>query len=400
MRQQPGLPPERKDQSNDLVRIVAVLYGIVLIQSLFESPAIVLHPFEHQNQVAALAMVVVFSAAGWRFLGFSLNMQRFPYDVRWVKGKSHRTGAEEARFPVDVLVALGFAILLLLAISFARPRDVDLTKFYVTLTITYVLALLSDELRSHLWDVRTIRSSVAGVIATFPVVILLAYVAADHWGATKTHRHLTNLVFLAVTLFVIHLRELIDRADAKRDFQAPDDPAEGDQSLAPAKPTPPCPSGQQIYLAGPLGFSLPGLEYQEKLKRAVNRAAFVAVDPWKNVAPETVTGADANSWVANENAKLIRECVAMLAVLDGSDVDSGTASEIGYAAALEIPVVGLRTDTRKTGDNPFATVNLQVEWMIRRWGGRIETTLDAAIAALQDVVPGPPPQAVPPPAES
>jgi nucleoside 2-deoxyribosyltransferase len=39
---------------------------------------------------------------------------------------------------------------------------------------------------------------------------------------------------------------------------------------------------------------------------------------------------------------------AVLAVLDGADVDSGVAFEMGYAHALKIPVVGVRTDFRQS----------------------------------------------------
>jgi len=72
----------------------------------------------------------------------------------------------------------------------------------------------------------------------------------------------------------------------------------------------------------------------------------------------------------------------VLALLDGSDVDSGTAAEIGYAAALARPVVGLRSDIRTAGDNEAAIVNLQVEWFIEASGGRLTGTLDTAVAAL------------------
>lgn len=36
----------------------------------------------------------------------------------------------------------------------------------------------------------------------------------------------------------------------------------------------------------------------------------------------------------------------VVAVLDGPDVDSGTAFEVGYARALDLPVIGVRTDFR------------------------------------------------------
>jgi nucleoside 2-deoxyribosyltransferase len=48
----------------------------------------------------------------------------------------------------------------------------------------------------------------------------------------------------------------------------------------------------------------------------------------------------------------------VVAVLDGVDVDSGTAWEIGYAYAKGKPVIGLRTDFRTLSDG---VVNLMVE---------------------------------------
>lgn len=51
--------------------------------------------------------------------------------------------------------------------------------------------------------------------------------------------------------------------------------------------------------------------------------------------------------------KLFKKCLKaidkvdlVLAVLDGADSDSGTAFEIGYAYANNIPVIGIRTDYR------------------------------------------------------
>ena len=76
----------------------------------------------------------------------------------------------------------------------------------------------------------------------------------------------------------------------------------------------------------------------------------------------------------------------MLAVLDGTDVDSGTAAEIGFAAALRRPVVGVRLDLRRTGENDATIVNLQVEWFIRATGGDVGRDLGEAIARLVELV--------------
>ena len=61
----------------------------------------------------------------------------------------------------------------------------------------------------------------------------------------------------------------------------------------------------------------------------------------------------------------------MLAVLDGTDVDSGTASEIGYAYAKGKPMVGYRGDFRLSSDNEGGVVNLQVQYFILTSGGSI-----------------------------
>ena len=48
--------------------------------------------------------------------------------------------------------------------------------------------------------------------------------------------------------------------------------------------------------------------------------------------------------------KALEESDIVVAVLDGPDVDSGTAFEVGYARALGLPVIGMRTDFRESQD--------------------------------------------------
>jgi nucleoside 2-deoxyribosyltransferase len=46
---------------------------------------------------------------------------------------------------------------------------------------------------------------------------------------------------------------------------------------------------------------------------------------------------------------MIRSCDLILAVLDGTELDSGTVSEIGFTAGLGKRRYGLRTDFRDCG---------------------------------------------------
>ena len=156
----------------------------------------------------------------------------------------------------------------------------------------------------------------------------------------------------------------------------------------------------RIYVASPLGFTDAGRMYSETvLLPAVRTAGFEPLDPWdvdddvvhvfgldRDDPERRARLADINRLVGQRNAELIRSAAGVLAILDGHDVDSGTAAEIGYAAALSRPVVGLRSDLRISGDNEATLVNLQVEWFVLDSGGSLATTLDDALVALRAAV--------------
>lgn len=147
----------------------------------------------------------------------------------------------------------------------------------------------------------------------------------------------------------------------------------------------------RVYVASPLGFTAAGRRYHDEvLLPALRAAGFEPLDPWAGGAPieaalasgdaEALTAA--NRAVGAANAALIDDSDAVFAVLDGADVDSGTAAEIGWAAARGRPVVGWRSDWRLTGDNAGTVVNLQVQYFVEVGGGAIETDLDAALDRL------------------
>ncbi len=143
-----------------------------------------------------------------------------------------------------------------------------------------------------------------------------------------------------------------------------------------------------VYVASPLGFSVPTrLFYETELLAALAAAGFAVLDPWQLSPGSDVHEPVDPMAIGEKNARMIEKAHAVLAVLDGTDVDSGTAAEIGYAAALGRSVVGYRTDIRQTGE-AGAVVNLQVEYFIRVSGGRITSSLDEAIALLAEICSG------------
>ena len=153
--------------------------------------------------------------------------------------------------------------------------------------------------------------------------------------------------------------------------------------------------GRAVYVASPCGFSLPTrIFYNDVLLPALVEQGAQLLDPWaapfddlgQALALPAGTAADEAVRAANArhgayNRELLDRCVAVFAVLDGTDVDSGTAAEVGYAAGRGVPVIGWRSDLRQTGETG-AVVNLQVEYFITGNGGSIHRDLAASTAAL------------------
>ncbi|HEX3873373.1 MAG TPA: nucleoside 2-deoxyribosyltransferase [Solirubrobacteraceae bacterium] len=153
-------------------------------------------------------------------------------------------------------------------------------------------------------------------------------------------------------------------------------------------------------MASPLGFTESGrLYWREVVEPALRAAGVDVLDPWDAESsawfaaaerlPEpgrTARLVEVNARVGRRNASLLDRCDGVLAVLDGVDVDSGTAAEIGYAGALGKPVVGLRTDLRPGGDNSATPVNLQVAYFISAAGGRVCTGVGEAVELIRELI--------------
>jgi nucleoside 2-deoxyribosyltransferase len=152
-----------------------------------------------------------------------------------------------------------------------------------------------------------------------------------------------------------------------------------------------------VYLAGPDGFTAAGLRWhRQQVIPVVRGAGLEPLSPWDGrlgeelerivampPGPERQRQLETVDYhIGAANAALIERSRGVLALLDGPDVDSGTAAEIGYAAKSGCLIVGLRTDLRRTGDNEGVTVNLQVEYFIRVSGGSVQVGLDAAVSEL------------------
>jgi nucleoside 2-deoxyribosyltransferase len=145
-------------------------------------------------------------------------------------------------------------------------------------------------------------------------------------------------------------------------------------------------------VASPLGFSEPGRYYYARVLLPALEEIVDPVDPWSLITEEELaeaarTGAERElaADIGRRNKKAMVESELLVGILDGQELDSGTAAEIGYASALGMPCLGLRTDHRKNGE-AGATVNLQVEAFIVLSGGEIVASLEQLLVALRSLL--------------
>lgn len=144
----------------------------------------------------------------------------------------------------------------------------------------------------------------------------------------------------------------------------------------------------RAYVASPLGFSEAGRLYYEQRYLPALRAHVVPVDPWALTSGAEFEAARAEGRehafgieVGARNVEAITSSRLLVAQLDGQEIDAGTAAEVGYAAALGLPCLALRSDVRDSGE-PGMTVNLQVEAFVELSGGFVARSLDELLARL------------------
>jgi len=100
-----------------------------------------------------------------------------------------------------------------------------------------------------------------------------------------------------------------------------------------------------IYLAGPL-FTQAETAFNQQLAALLRSEAYQVYLP-----QEECLGITDPSQLFGICLKGLNQAALVLVILDGADADSGSCFEMGFAYAQGIPIIGLRTDFRGSGDH-------------------------------------------------
>ena len=117
---------------------------------------------------------------------------------------------------------------------------------------------------------------------------------------------------------------------------------------------PPLDGKPRCYLASAFGFSEAGRHYYREIYVPALAEVITPVDPWSLISDAEVTAAlregreaEIAREIGRRNIQAIRSSQLLVASLEGQEVDSGTASEVGYAACLGLGASGsVRTSAR------------------------------------------------------
>lgn len=103
---------------------------------------------------------------------------------------------------------------------------------------------------------------------------------------------------------------------------------------------------------------------------------------------KVLNGTQDQKTIFDLNLQELKACDLVLAIMDGSDVDSGVAWERGCAFAVGKPVLAVSTDFRQSGETRGAGVNLMLYYgatvYAEEQGGAVETIVIRIWGILED----------------
>ncbi len=116
------------------------------------------------------------------------------------------------------------------------------------------------------------------------------------------------------------------------------------------------PAKTRAYLSGPL-FSVADIAWAGMIKTAIEERLG---DRLEVVWPHELPCASAKD-VFDGNVRALEGCDILVAILEGPQVDDGTAWEIGYHWSRGRTALGIRTDFRRAGEFEGSRVNAMIE---------------------------------------
>lgn len=135
-----------------------------------------------------------------------------------------------------------------------------------------------------------------------------------------------------------------------------------------------------IYLATSL-FTIAERQFCFSLTERIEKLGYKVYYPWRDAGDEELIErfkgnmSQVNDEIVRINLEAIRQCEQLIAVAEGSDVESGTSMEIGFAHALGKRIRCLRTDFRSQGEK-IGPVNIMISRPAEKFYSSVDELVD------------------------
>jgi nucleoside 2-deoxyribosyltransferase len=132
-----------------------------------------------------------------------------------------------------------------------------------------------------------------------------------------------------------------------------------------------------LYIAGPL-FNIHERWYLEQIANVLEKAGYTTFVPHRDAGLLDKTQLQDRSRLFRADIAALDQCDGCVALLTGSDHDSGTCGELGYMYAKGNPCIGITDDMRWMNN---------LIWGLCGEGQHLVKTLDELLPLIQRTIP-------------
>lgn len=180
------------------MRLVQIIFGFVLAQSLGRYDGVVLDPFAREHRLQAVALAGIYFTTVLSWIDWHLTMSLRPYNFNPKAGKRL---SEELRLFSDLFVVSSYAFLLLSVAEIGTARSGDVSRYLVGYVLVYLGYLASGLLR------RLAYGPVASSVGSIMVFLMLSTgaAAAYEMGAERGWLNWTAVIFPIVLMITYRM---------------------------------------------------------------------------------------------------------------------------------------------------------------------------------------------------
>jgi 5'(3')-deoxyribonucleotidase len=163
---------QNKRVSDQLVRLIQIVFGFVLAQSIGRYEEIFLHPFNRNHHLASLAIFTIFLTTMFSWIDWHITMGLRPYnfDPRDRRGRL----IDELRLFSDMFIVIVYAYVLLTIKEFSSDPRSDISGYLFGFVLIYLGYFFSGFLRRLSYGR---LASQIGIIIIFGIYYLLLYLS-------------------------------------------------------------------------------------------------------------------------------------------------------------------------------------------------------------------------------